>query len=148
MNDPYMPRAPFSAEDIKEKTQQALQAPQVQKTKSFYERNQTTILTGVVLVVGLKVYKRKVAKTTAKAVVKALSKQTGLSTPSTMLSVLDDLRKMPGQALIDDENNMIHLLKGKDVVVTVFGDFNRMDTEEIWNYVAEILNLGVVTRAS
>lgn len=139
------------ADEAKGKAQQALNdAPPevkqaVQKSQGFYEENKRVIHTVLVGVVVLKVYKRKVAKASAKAVVKAIAKNSSNTkeTLPDLVDVLTDLRATPGMAYIPHGGGMVHLLKGKDAIVTVFGEFEKMTNEEIWNQVANILNLNV-----
>lgn len=87
MNKPVFPKLEVDTEklqeslgDIRGKAQEALRNPQgpevqeaVEQTKSFIERNQKTIVAGIVVVVGLRVYRRKIAKATAKMVSRVVS---------------------------------------------------------------------------
>lgn len=139
----------LSTDQIKDKAEEILNdAPPevkvaVEKSKTFFEANKPVIVTAIVGVVALKIYRRKIAKTTAKAVIKALNKSGSTEALPNLYDVLEDLRATPGLAYIPHGGGMVHLLKGKDAIVTVFGDFERMDTEELWNKVANVINLNV-----
>lgn len=65
-----------SVEEMRAKAQRKLENPQpeIEKAKGFIERNQKVIVGGIVVIVVLKVNKRKVAKATAKQVLKTLEK--------------------------------------------------------------------------
>lgn len=163
-NKPVPPRkeSDFSTpslEEVQEKLKQAgekaneklNQAPPelkqaVETSKSFIERNQKEITIGLIALVGLRIYKRKVAKATSKQVLKALEKvgkNTNNSELPNLHDILAELRATPGMAYIPHGGGMVHLLKGRDAIITVFGDFEKMSNAEIWNHVANILNLNV-----
>lgn len=123
----------------------------VEKGKSFYAKNRPIILTGVALYAVMRVNKRMVRKATVKAVAKELvsfktmAEANGGATSDlpNMFDILESLRETPGMAYIPHGGGMVHLLKGKDAIVTVFGEFENMTNQEIWNQVANILNLNV-----
>lgn len=144
-----------SAEEIKKKAEEARKnvPPEyhepIDKTAGFVARYHREIVYGLIALIFLRVYKKKISRATAKQVVKTLEKagQTAKGADVTDLyKILEELRATPGMAYIPHGGGMVHLLKGRDAIITVFGDFDRMDTEEIWNQVAKILNLGVKTR--
>lgn len=120
--------------------------PKVQKavgrSANLYLAYKREIAVTLIALLFLKLYKRRISRA---AVVKTLKtlEASGKVNSSNLHSILEALRAYPGQAVMDPSNGMVHLLKGRDVIVTVFGDFDRMSTEELWNQVAKILNLGV-----
>lgn len=145
----------LNSDQLKQKAEEILNdaPPEVKKavkqSQSFYEENKKAIHTVLIGVVVLRVYKKKVAKQTAKAVLKALQKTDGPVIPyagkalPTMFDVWNDLKATPGLAYIPHSGGMVHLLgPSKDVVVTVFGNFEKMDNDEIWSYVAKALLRG------
>lgn len=152
------PVSKMNPEQIKDAAERILeqQSPEVQeavhKGQSFYRQNRPIILTGVALFAVMKVNKRMVKKATVKAVAKAIAKNDGRVSSAldsvdypNLFDILESLRETPGMAYIPHGGGMVHLLKGRDAIVTVFGDFDRMNTEELWNQVANILNLNVRT---
>lgn len=153
MNKPIFPKIDIDTDalqrnldDIRNQAQEALRNPQgperqqiVEDSKSFYERNKKVILTGVGVVVLLKVNKRKVAKATAKAVAKELKKSQASQLP-TMMDILRDLRTTPGMAYVDHGGQLLHLLRDHNTVVTIAGDFANMNTDQIWDYAQKTLS--------
>lgn len=101
LNFPNAEQLQDTFNDIRAKAQETLnqQPPEVQEkveqSKSFYERNRKTILTGVVVVVGLRVYKKKIAKTTAKVVAKTIKSDTAIVDHLNQLTLaVEDLAQM------------------------------------------------------
>lgn len=141
-----------STEDMKKMADEAAKnaSPEVQqaveKTSSFVSRYQKELAIGLIVLVCLRVYRRKISRATAKQVLKGLEK-TGQSANNSDLpnlyKILEDLRATPGMAYIPHGGGMVHLLKGRDAIVTVFGDFEKMTNEELWSQVASILNLNI-----
>lgn len=109
-----------------------------------YQKEIAFALIGLIF---LKLYKRRISRRTAKKIYAALSAAGTVSPNGTiypsLYEILENLRATPGMAYINHGGGMVHLLKGRDAIVTVFGDFEKMSTEELWNQVANILNLGV-----
>lgn len=154
-NKPEQPKFDMSGledslKDIRGKAQEAInqQPPEVQekieKGKGFIERNQKTIVVGIVVVVGLKVYKKKIAKATTKQILKTLAKA-GETAPNgttypTMLEILRDLRATPQMAYVDHTGQLLHLLRDHNTIVTIAGDFKNMSNEDIWNHVTKVLS--------
>lgn len=154
-NDPSITPQPDQITDRLEKLEQKVKEallntgnPEIEqavdKTKSFYEENKRTIHTVLIGVVVLRVYKRKVAKTTAKAVVKAFASEKfdPIEIAPTMYDIWNDLKNTPSLAYIPHGGGMVHLLgPSKDVVVTVFGNFEKMRNDEIFKYAGKALGL-------
>jgi ribosomal protein S25 len=142
----------MSAEDMKKKADEAAKnaSPEVQqaveKTSSFVSRYPKEIALGLIALVCLRVYRRKISRATAKQVLKGLEK-TGQNANNSDLpnlyKILEDLRVTPEMAYIPHGGGMVHLLGGRDAIVTVFGDFEKMTNEELWSQVASILNLNI-----
>lgn len=143
----------LSSEELKARAEEILKdqpvevQKAVEKSKSFYATNRPIILTGLVVLTVMKVNKRMVKKAVAKAydrdmpsIIDTVAAE--LNGPS-MFDVLQSLRDTPGMAYIPHGGGMVHLLKGKDAIVTVFGEFEKMTNDQIWNAVANILNLNV-----
>lgn len=153
---------PLDIDQIKEKGRQVYSdtPPEVkqavQKSQSFYQEHKKIIHGVVIGVVALKFYKRRVAKASAKAVVKAFDKEmpTIIETVTAelgpnMLDIWESLKANPKMAYIPHGGGMVHMLGAKDAVITVFGDFSKMRTnDEIWDYVSRTLGFGALTRAS
>jgi len=142
-----------SMEDAMAKAQETYeQAPPevkeaVEKSKSFYEEHRREVHAALIGLVVLRVYKKKVAKTTAKAVVKALAKQGNASFVEaqnfpTLFEIWNDLKGNPDMAYIPHGGGMVHLLgPSKDIIVTVFGNFENMNTEQIFAYAGRALGM-------
>lgn len=147
-----IPISKMTPEQMFQKVEELLNGtpPEVQQTvekgKGFYNENKRAIHAVVVGAIVLRVYKKKVAKTTAKAVVKALAKSDSVkpltSTFPTMFDIWNDLKETPGLAYIPHGGGMVHLLgPSKDVIVTVFGNFEKMNTEDIFAYAGRALRM-------
>lgn len=117
----------------------------VQQSKSFYEEHKQVIHGVVIGVVALKFYKRRVAKASAKAVVRALAEKGAVApngtTLPTLFDVLQSLRDNPMMAYIPHGGGMVHMLGGKDVIVTVFGEFEKMTNDQVWAAAAKKLGM-------
>lgn len=148
-----LPRVPLDTEPIKEvigdvrqraETVYSDAPPQVKevvvRSQSFYQEHKRVIHGVVVGVVALKLYKRRVARASAKAVVEQLAKDPSVNLP-TMIDILQDLRNNPMMAYIPHGGGMVHMLGGKDVIVTVFGAFEKMTTDQVWAEAAKKLGM-------
>lgn len=142
-NDPYnKPKFPNTERlqdtlnDIRGKAQEAVsqQPPEVkerlEKSKSFYERNQKAILTGVAVIVVLKVNKRKVAKATAKAVAKEM-KKVQPSDVESFDDIVRFLRATPGMSYIARGSKAMHVLLDNNTVLTFLDNFDQMTDSEV-----------------
>lgn len=135
-----------NAKDLLEKQPPEVQQA-VEKSKSFYQKNRKVIFVGAAVLVGMKINKRAVEKATAKAVEKAFDQEmpgvidTVTAEFPTMFDIVRDLRATPGMAYIPHEGGMVHLLAAKDAVITVFGDFTKMNNDQIWDHVGKVLKI-------
>lgn len=144
-----------SPEELRKKAEEAGEnlSPETKKTIDktahfigYYQREIMVTLIGLVF---LKLYKRRISKKAVRKVLKTLEAagtnvSNGEVLPS-LFDIVEELRATPGMAYIPHGGGMVHLLKGRDALITIFGDFDKMSTKEIWDQVANVLNLGIST---
>ncbi len=144
-NKPKPNDIPIDVDQIKAKAEEVYSntPPEVKQavesSKGFYEENKQVIHAVLVGAVVLKVYKRKVAKASAKAVVKAIKKSGEVQPFATqaepLTEILGSLTNVPNMVYIPRGGGMAHVLAAKDVVVTAFGNFEQMTNDEIFDYI-------------
>lgn len=138
-----------SVEDIKKMSDKKLKAapPEVQQAvehvSNFYQRYRKELAAFLLGFLFLRIYKYRVSKSAVRQVLDGLESSGYPSAAENMYEILEKLRATPGQACIPHSGGMVHLMKGRDAIVTVFGNFEEMTNEEIWNQVASILNLSI-----
>jgi len=135
--------------------------PHVQKAVgrgiNLYLSYKQEIAIALIGLVFLKLYKRRISRKTTIKILKTLE-TTGKGAPGSLapngttypdlFQIVEDLRNNPGMAYIPHGGGMVHLLKGKDALLTVFGEFEEMTDKEIWSKVADVLGLATYNRAT
>lgn len=130
-------------DDIRAKADQALKNPEdtAEKVQSFYERNKKPILiTGGVLI-ALKLNKRAVKKATVKAVAKSMKNAPGATAKGTesIFEIFESLKSVPGMSYVARGGKTLHVLGRNDVVMSMFGDFDKMSDADVNSFIVKKL---------